>query len=62
MADNITEIAQSHPTERAQVESGLAEWMQENGKSVPEYYTMIVNAITALAVEYGVNADNLTKK
>ncbi|MDD5160522.1 MAG: calcium-binding protein [Sulfuricurvum sp.] len=61
MADNITEIAQSHPTERAQVESGLAEWMQENGKSVPEYYTMIVNAITALAVEYGVNADNLVK-
>ena len=32
MADNITEIAQSHPTERVQIESGLIEWMHTVNK------------------------------
>lgn len=59
MADNITGIAQSHPTERAQVESGLREWLAENGKDIPQDFVDLVNLITATAVEYGANLDDV---
>lgn len=41
MSDNIQDIAQSHQTERSQVEGGLREWFEENEKDIPQYFSLV---------------------
>jgi len=60
--DNIVAIAEANSTEREQVWEGLREYCAENNKDIPSNATDVVNIITALVVEYGVNSEDLTKR
>jgi Ca2+-binding RTX toxin-like protein len=59
MADKIKELADSNATAKSQVEEGLRESFQEQGKDIPSNFVNIVNSITALINEYGIKSETL---